>query len=508
VFGLRKFVISLVGAKPLLMAGNLQEHLLRPGPGFRNNAERIVGRNGTNTLEQLLISRTIGQSYLEVGKGIILQQTLTNIAEYPMGGVSMTPTFPGGLFSPEKIIQIYNEYSDPRLFYTEIEREELILSKPRRKKAQTLLTDSETVLLKAIQIHFNIRKKSTTVNVYGRRLEITIADIRESINVIAESMYTDSLEDRNRVKKEANDRLLTLNINYFNERELPFAELFGPGPSRSLQHLAVYAGKDEYLHHAIFIGNRLMIDSLSTLIPGQLFFSACNSIKHIESLLDFAISKATTKNNKAHIFIIPYDNPYPTKMLRRRAFWTLGTYNWDPFKSNCESVASWVFENAHGPPSFCVVANEREKFNTTGFWSKIEKANSTSSSASSSTAEILERKSARLNQQGGVAPESVSPYIEYNGDLKELQAAYDEAREDLQPLTDERFVSEIVEKAKSNNISDSEVLKQIEEIKDLFSLDGTSEINFGEKLRKRKSRCRKSSRRGSKKNTLRRTRKW
>jgi len=473
----------VVGPKRFLRGNNIESYIRHPAPGFRENV-RLFLENDANTsftLSKLIMNRTLGLSYLEIGK-LMLEYNMshapiTRILEHvPLMSlfVKARPVFTSDLaiFDEKKVLKISRQYTTPELFSN---TPEVRLEIPKRTRAKILLQDFETVLLLAIHRLYN--GSSGTFNKRGVSL---------MIDILVLSMYSDSPTDKDRVTNEAKKKLEELNIDHINNKELPFYNLFGPKTSRSLQHLACYVGIRDYLHHAVYLGNRLIIDAMAADLPGRLTYDSTMSIKHIDSLLEFAISKATTKACPAHIFIIPYTNPFPTRILRRRAFWTLGTFQYNPWELNCESFPSWIFENAHGAPSFCIPRPESEQVDITAFWSAIttgehDENDENTSSASSSAAANLRRR-----QTGGDVY-SADVYNEYDGDLDTLVQAYKNVNEMLQPLKDKRIIDKILEET---TVPESDIVEEIQNMKRLFSIESAS--------RETSSTSRKNRRRGSK----------
>jgi hypothetical protein len=245
-------------------------------------------------------------------------------------------------FTPEVVAQILNQHINDNAWLEGSDYE----GHPSRRRAQILLTYPEILLLIIlVELANNPAIEFNSYGDFGNEVEDRINKFRESDIPFKERVKTlaGSIRNENILVKPENS-------NKYRVRQLNWSPLFleSEGALKTPKHIASFPDKNSgTFHHAVYFSNDIVIEQLSGKTPTgyDLFVS-------MKTIYDFLKWSRTMKSK---IFIIPYTNPYPAKVLRKRTLWTLGKF---PFYSaaneNCESVPSWIFENNVGKPGICI----------------------------------------------------------------------------------------------------------------------------------------------------------
>jgi hypothetical protein len=107
-------------------------------------------------------------------------------------------------------------------------------------------------------------------------------------------------------------------------------------------HLA-YEFSGGALHHAIYIGSNVLVEVFNGNTQG-LGAKIVQGFILISHLYDFL---KRTRNNASGLYIYKYTNPYPVDLIKARALWALGKFEYHITESNCESFANWVSMNSY-----------------------------------------------------------------------------------------------------------------------------------------------------------------
>jgi len=241
-------------------------------------------------------------------------------------------------FTPEVVSQILNQHINDRVWLEGTDYE----GSPTRRRAQILLTYPEILLLLILCGMADDEKLRFST------MTETLSYITTQIDLIREEKFIE------RVKELAtyinDDNLIENKDGFFRIKQIDWTRLFmeREGEEKTPKHIATFPDNNKgTFHHATYFSNDIVIEQLSGKTPTG--YDLFVSMKTMYDFLKWA------RSMKSKIFIIPYTNPYPVKVLRQRTLWTLGKF---PFYSaaneNCESVPSWIFENNVGKPGICI----------------------------------------------------------------------------------------------------------------------------------------------------------
>jgi len=338
--------------KDLVSDGVLQSYVDGLGPAARKNMlKELIKFNGNTYKSKKLGPRLINMILAEsnVARG---QSIFRGLAKNPALALS------------KKDSSLYERFMNPRSFFTgHIPKN---LQEPRRLKAKILLRDSDVFLLSTIH-------RSWRTDVNNITYESILNNVRSSINTTPATPV-----EKERLFRDASVRLSTLDINKIKGPELQYFRLFGRKDSNKPTHIGVYSGMGNYLHHSMFFSGRLVLENLLQKMPNTKKVESVNTLRPFYFLLEFIRSNIKKETvSRGHLYIIPYENPYPASVLRRRAIWSLGRIPYDAFDQNCETVISWIFHNNHGDPTFCVPTrlpgqeDVEETENTDYFWDSL-----------------------------------------------------------------------------------------------------------------------------------------
>jgi hypothetical protein len=97
------------------------------------------------------------------------------------------------------------------------------------------------------------------------------------------------------------------------------------------------------LHHAIYLGSNVLVEVFNGNTK-DLGSKIVNGFIIITHLYDFL---KRTRNNASGLYIYKYTNPYPLDLIKARALWALGRFEYHITESNCESFANWVSMNKY-----------------------------------------------------------------------------------------------------------------------------------------------------------------
>jgi hypothetical protein len=188
---------------------------------------------------------------------------------------------------------------------------------------------------------------------------VTLEEVKQTSHELTDEEFTSTLREKliqsltlGKVKEDVLNRVVSLVENlrfpYIRVMEIPYSLLFGGKPT----HIANNMGGDApYLHHAMYLTGNIVLEQFAQLPPAEnknKSFSTYVNLKYMQDYLK------AVRNSNSSVFVIPYRNPYPDEVIRRRALWTLGKYPMYDFATeNCESIPSWVFENNTAEPSIC-----------------------------------------------------------------------------------------------------------------------------------------------------------
>jgi hypothetical protein len=241
-------------------------------------------------------------------------------------------------FTSEAVSQILNQHINDRVWLEGTDYE----GYPSRRRAQILLTYPEILLL----LILCGMADDKTLNFPTKRDAMNY--ITEQINAIREEKYILRVRELSSYINE--DNILENKDDSFRIKQLDWTRLFMENErgEQTPKHIASFPDKNKgTFHHAVYFSNDIVIEQLSGKTP-----TGYNLFVSMKTIYDF-LKWSRSMNSK--IFIIPYTNPYPARVLRQRTLWTLGKF---PFYSaaneNCESVPSWVFENNIGKPGICI----------------------------------------------------------------------------------------------------------------------------------------------------------
>ena len=410
-------------------------HIGNVGELFRKNIRAIV-KPGGRTLAERIMEKTLGISNLEIAR---------NFGKYAS--------------SVDKIDDIIRKYRNIREWFKTARN--IPAELPTRTPAKLLLKDSDVLLLVVIERLGKTHRLARTA--------FTLDDCLAEIRTITETLLVEKKHEvkRNRILSECSTRLRTLDIAKLNNR-LSYRYLFNGQP----QHLATTIGGGIWLHHCAYLGQDICTeihihnDPKNTgLLSGvSRFFGAESaasllkrkrsiaSVKHIREFLEFTLEKIS-QDNKANIFIIPYTNPFPSSVIRKRAIWTLGEIPYDAYMQNCESPPSWIFENV-ATPSFCIP--------TPSGASGLPEMYTADDNATFWNSLMPDSAAATGNLSGGGLDDD-----DYDGDMNELAEAVEEVE------SAKTLLLNVIE-----NPSNKKLL--VEEISKHLSLDNTkveSELN-------------------------------
>lgn len=125
-------------------------------------------------------------------------------------------------------------------------------------------------------------------------------------------------------------------------------------------HIA-YQFDGGYMHHAIYIGNELVIEVLNVHVPdaapGEKLVQGFITMNHLNHFIHRVMT------NVSDFLVHTYKNPYPLDVIKRRAGWALGRFpNYHITNENCENFAAWVMFNKF-EASACVLTS-KTKFKT------------------------------------------------------------------------------------------------------------------------------------------------
>jgi hypothetical protein len=141
---------------------------------------------------------------------------------------------------------------------------------------------------------------------------------------------TDSIDKAIHILREVGERI-TSSAYWMNyETALPAGS-----------HLA-YEFSGGALHHAIYLGSNILVEVTNNKTPDERTGSYVKGYVAITHLFDFL---KRMRNSPSAVFRYKYENPYPLDLIKRRALWALGLYNYHIRNANCESFANWVFMN-------------------------------------------------------------------------------------------------------------------------------------------------------------------
>jgi hypothetical protein len=129
-------------------------------------------------------------------------------------------------------------------------------------------------------------------------------------------------------------------------------------------HIA-YQFDEGYMHHAIYIGNELVIEVLNVNVPKTHVAATIQPKKKVQGFitinhLNHFIHRV--KSNVSEFLVHTYKNPYPLDVIKRRAGWSLGRFpNYHITNENCENFAAWVMSSQF-EASACIL-KRTAKFN-------------------------------------------------------------------------------------------------------------------------------------------------
>jgi hypothetical protein len=190
---------------------------------------------------------------------------------------------------------------------------------------------------------------------------VALEEVKQTSKDLTDNEFTSALREKltksftqGKVTEEVVRRIMTLleNLRFPDIRikETPYSLLFGGKPTHIANNMA---GDAPYLHHAMYLTGDIVLEQFAQLPPAEnknQTFSTYVNLKYMPDYLK------AVRNSNSSVYVIPYRNPYPDEVLRRRSLWTLGRYPMYDFATeNCESIPSWVFENNTAEPSICKI---------------------------------------------------------------------------------------------------------------------------------------------------------
>ena len=264
------------------------------------------------------------------------------------------------IFTLEILKEIIQQHEDDRVWLEEGSTYE---GKPSRRPAQLLLTYPEILLLLMLE---EMANDQTLTFQYRNQLKPTlrekIAEIPKGAQSKKNAGYVDKINQL--VDFIDPDKILIPLVEEkkgerYRVRKLDWSRLFleSEGDQQTPKHIASFPDKKGIglfgtLHHAVYFSNDIIIEQLTGKLSREANDKDFGLFISMKPMLDFLKWCRTTQSR---MFIIPYINPYPARVLRQRTLWTLGKF---PFyrglSENCESVPSWVFENNLARPGMCV----------------------------------------------------------------------------------------------------------------------------------------------------------
>ena len=153
-----------------------------------------------------------------------------------------------------------------------------------------------------------------------------------------------------------------LDYDYLNANDIPYDILF----ENEAAHVALELGQAHvFLHHGAYIGNNVVIDvwnrmfdEYDALNAKKIYGAAKVSTTFSESTVSarpFDDFLEAALNASSPVYLIPYIKPYNTRLIRRRALWTIGRFpHYNIERESCESHAEWTFDNSQKAPRFCM----------------------------------------------------------------------------------------------------------------------------------------------------------
>lgn len=235
---------------------------------------------------------------------------------------------------------------------------------PKRQRAKLLLTVPEiNFILILYEMHINQIKFYNNVE-FERGLQnevdkIRIEEVREKVKSFLNKIRpADVLKQNTEVVTIQTGRkklVVKRSRTYLTVKPIQFERLFVDRKGNPVcQHIADFPTElSEYmevkaLHHALYFSKDILIE----MFPQRLKDGKAAIFISMKTMYDYL---KLLRNKNKELYIIPYENPYPNNILRRRALWCLGKYPiYAPYDENCENYPSWVFENNLGLPGMCV----------------------------------------------------------------------------------------------------------------------------------------------------------
>jgi hypothetical protein len=190
---------------------------------------------------------------------------------------------------------------------------------------------------------------------------VALEEVKETSKNSTDDEFTSALREKltksftqGKIHEEVARRVLFLleNLRFPDIRikEVPYFLLFGGKPTHIANNMA---GNLPYLHHAMYLTGDIVLEQFAQLPHPENKNQSFSTYVNLKYMPDYL---KAVRNSNSSVYVIPYRNPYPDEVLRRRGLWTLGRYPMYDFATeNCESIPSWVFENNTTEPSVCKI---------------------------------------------------------------------------------------------------------------------------------------------------------
>lgn len=321
-----KFTVSIVNT---LFTSDMLRNIMAWGNTANiSKFKRNLGTFGPNMRRNIQFSLRNKEAYCGLAKDRLLDdQTIANALDY------VIKYFQSSLIKGRKDKEENKPTIDSRK-YTDLNSWTESSIQPRQHPIREFYTLTDLYVITALKDVFD--KAITNSNNFSKSKHELAIELLETmkpnattVSARGESALT-SLEAAQAIIRERGESIFTsAYLNY--DSSIPAGS-----------HIA-YEFSGGALHHAIYLGSNVIVEVFNGNTQG-LGAKIVQGFILITQLYDFL---KRTRNNASGLYIYKYSNPYPLDLIKARALWALGKFEYHITESNCESFANWVSMNKY-----------------------------------------------------------------------------------------------------------------------------------------------------------------